>query len=453
MATSAFAQSSSAAAAARPHIQSVTAITAVFGDGQKIVAAAVEYDKEIATPKFSTSTFTVADRAITKIYANTSVARASHGVNGRYAIIELSKDDAAAAIIPQMKGTGGRAGQGGPGGQGVQPNSGGPGVQGGPGGQAQGQGGAPTGMGASRRRPVKVSVIQTGEVTTVGGEKYPAVVGAIESDKAINLIVDDFKQLVFHDPETGIDLKYNLFIPKGYDPKKSYPMVLFMHDASVDSDEPDRTLIQGLGAVAWASPEDQAKHPAFVLATQVKGQTSQNELTITALGESIYHLVKYLPTRYSIDTKRLYTTGQSAGCMLSIGFNIKYPDLFAASLPVAGQWNADAMASLTGHKLWIIVSEGDARAYPGMNAAIAVWEKQGAKITRGRWSARDPQDVQAANVSKMIAEHNNIMYTNFIKGTCLPPEEASSGGQEHMESWKFAYAIPAIRDWLFTQSK
>jgi hypothetical protein len=60
--------------------------------------------------------------------------------------------------------------------------------------------------------------------------------------------------------------------------------------------------------------------------------------------------------------------------------------------------------------------------------------RNGAKITRGRWSARDPQDVQIGNVAKMIAEPNNLMCIAYIKGTCLSPEQANSGGQEHMAS-------------------
>ncbi|MGH1554443.1 alpha/beta hydrolase-fold protein [Streptomyces sp. L7] len=42
--------------------------------------------------------------------------------------------------------------------------------------------------------------------------------------------------------------------------------------------------------------------------------------------------------QYSIDRKRRYTTGQSMGAMMSLGLNIKYPDLFAAAFIVAGQW-------------------------------------------------------------------------------------------------------------------
>jgi predicted peptidase len=448
LSTSAAAQNSGSAGSSAPaHIKSVTAITEVFGDGQKIVAAAVEYDTLLDSARLLTSTFAVAERTITKVHANASPARAARGVNGRYAIIELSTADDAAAIIPAMGGRGGVGGPGGPGGPGGQAGAR---AQGGPGGQAQGPSGQRGGMGGARRRPVKVSVTQCGELTTAAGTKYSAVAAAVESDKAVNLIVDDFKPFVFKDAESGKTLMYNLFVPRNYDNKKSYPLVLFMHDASVVSSEPDRTLVQGLGAVIWASPEEQAKHPAFVLAPQEDPETGSDP---TKTADLYARLVNSVVSQYSIDKKRLYTTGQSAGCMRSIAMDVKYPDLFAASLLVAGQGDAQEMLAMIHEKLWIIVSEGDFRAFPGMNASVEAWEKAGAKITKGRWSAREPQEVQAANVAGMIAERNNIMYTTYIKGTCLPPELANSGGQEHMASWQFAYAIPAVRNWLFAQAK
>jgi predicted peptidase len=46
----------------------------------------------------------------------------------------------------------------------------------------------------------------------------------LKSSRFINLIVDDFKQLEYTDAKTGAKLAYNLFIPKNYDPKKSYPL-------------------------------------------------------------------------------------------------------------------------------------------------------------------------------------------------------------------------------------
>ena len=70
-----------------------------------------------------------------------------------------------------------------------------------------------------------------------------------------------------------------------------------------------------------------------------------NQQTTTAL---IRALIKDHP----IDEKRLYTTGQSGGGMMSIAMNIKYPDFFAASYLVACQWNPElltpAMKNLNG---------------------------------------------------------------------------------------------------------
>ncbi|MDO6851698.1 hypothetical protein Q4S57_28040 [Priestia megaterium] len=61
---------------------------------------------------------------------------------------------------------------------------------------------------------------------------------------------------------------YNLYVPKDYNPFKKYPLVLFMHDAGVVSNNPTYTLTQGLGAVVWAEPSEQTKNEAIVLAPQ-----------------------------------------------------------------------------------------------------------------------------------------------------------------------------------------
>ena len=54
-------------------------------------------------------------------------------------------------------------------------------------------------------------------------------------------------------------------------------------------------------------------------------------------------------------------------------------------------------------------------------------------------------------VERMIDEGNNIKYVVFEKGTVWP--EGQSGGMEHMQTWKVAYYMEGVRDWLFTQRK
>ncbi len=456
MATSAMSQGAAGAPAAKnPHIKSATAIGEVFGDGEKYIAVAIEYDKAIDQSKLLASSFSVTGRTITKVYANTAPATAAKGVNGSYVVIELSADDKTAAVYGGGPGSGGGPdGPGGPGGPGAQ---GGPGGSGGPGGPGAGPNAAagarpPMGMGGGTpRKPVKLSVAQVGEVTTASGEKYAGDAATFENDKTINLIADEFKQFEFKDEVTGKTLPYNLFLPKNYDPSKKYPLVLFMHDASVTGQGTTRTLTQGIGATIWATPSEQARHPSIIVAPAFGAgfatEGEAGEITV----DTVVHLVNSVTAKYSVDKNRMYTTGQSFGCMLSLAIMIRYPDLFAASMLVAGQRDPQATSVLIHNKMWIIVAEGDTRAFPGMNDSIAVWEKAGAKISKATWNARQSDAELTAESKKMLAEGNNIKYATFLKGTVFPP--GKEGGQEHMATWPVAYRITAVRDWLFAQSK
>ena len=51
------------------HVTSATAITRVFGDGQKLTAVALEYDRPIDGSKLSPSTFRVEGRTVVGVHA------------------------------------------------------------------------------------------------------------------------------------------------------------------------------------------------------------------------------------------------------------------------------------------------------------------------------------------------------------------------------------------------
>ncbi len=132
------------------------------------------------------------------------------------------------------------------------------------------------------------------------------------------MIVDEFEQLTFSADQNGIEMMYNLFVPRNYDPTQSYPLVNFMHDASVTSTDHDRTLIHGRGAVVWARPEEQQKRPCFFLAPQFDVLVLDDESKSTSHMDTVKRLIEPLASTYNIDMTRLYTTGQSGGGMLSI---------------------------------------------------------------------------------------------------------------------------------------
>ncbi|WP_433832861.1 prolyl oligopeptidase family serine peptidase [Actinoplanes sp. CA-015351] len=442
-----------------------TAITQVFGDGQKFVAVAVEFDKEIATSALTASAFTVAGRTVTKVYANTSAAVAGQGADGKYVIVELSPDDDGAALWGDSQGGGGQNGgaqngggpdggampSGGPGGGGAMP-SGGPGGGGVmPSGAAGQQGGGPPQGGAAPViKEASGSVTQAGAVQAVDGTTYAADSTALATSAVLSPVVDDFQQLSYADPATGQTLQYNLFVPKDYDDTKSYPLVLFMHDASVVGATVKGPLVQGLGAVCWASDADQAKNPAFVLAPQYATVVVEDDYQPTKDFEATVNLVNALAGQYSIDTKRLYATGQSMGAMMTIGMNAQHADLFAASFIVAGQWPAEQTTALAGKKLWITVSEGDTKAFPGMTAITALAAKNGAKVTHATWQGDAGADEFATDVSTMEGKGAGINFASFATGTI--PAVTSGATMEHMATWQVAYAIPGIREWIMKQS-
>ena len=145
----------------------------------------------------------------------------------------------------------------------------------------------------------------------------------VQTSVVINEVFDDFVQREYADKQTGKTVRYNLFAPKNIEDGKRYPLVLFMHDAGVTGTIVKAPLYQGNGAIAWASPEFQAQHPCFVIAPEFDEIIVDDTSTASNYLDATINLIKYLQTKLPIDGKRLYTTGQSGGGMMSIAMNIK----------------------------------------------------------------------------------------------------------------------------------
>ncbi|GGT22940.1 peptidase [Streptomyces griseoviridis] len=437
-------------AASAGHITEGTAITEVFGDGQKLTAVALKYDKEIDAAKLSPSAFEVTDRTVTNVYANTEPAKAAHGVNGQYVVIELSPLDHAARLYEDSFSGSSSSSQ-----QPSAATSSSPIPSGSPSGSPSG--GGPGGGGGMQEPTLKTAsaeVTQVGSVTTVDGDTYAAVSTAVATSKVDNLIVDDFQQLKYTDAGTGRSLQYNLFVPENYDKAKSYPMVLFMHDGGTASSNPLITLTQGLGAVVWASPSEQAKHECFVLAPQFTGEDDEGSDGNAPALKTIKGLIDSLADQYSIDRKRLYTTGQSGGTITSIALDFTYPDLFAASFLVAGQWDdLTQVKPLAKQKIWAVVSQGDEQAYPGMTGIMDTLEAAGAKISRAVWDGQLTPEQFAPYTARMRAKNTPVNFVALKKGTVVWSGLEENSVDNHVCTWRAAYTIEGIRDWLFEQKR
>lgn len=385
------------------------AVTRVFGDGQRLVAVALAFDRPIRTASVTAGAFSVEGRRIDRAYAGTTAEPAAEGRDGPFVILELSPDDAAAPLW------------------------------------------LVNGPRAERRLPRALVQLTGASLVAVEGSAVLPMAEAVDCAVIRNLVVDDFVQGRFEDAQTGLGLGYNLFVPRDYDPAQSYPLVLFMHDAGVTGPVVDTTLVQGLGAVAFATPDDQRRHPAFVLAPQYDVQIANDASETTGHLDATVNLLQALVAQYRIDPRRLYVTGQSGGGMTAIAMNLKYPGLIAASLLVACQWDAALCAPLADKKLWVVVAQGDTKAFPGQNAIMEVIEAAGTPVSRAVWQGTASAEDFAAEVRAQAGQGARVNYTALAEGTVtLPGQEG--GASDHRGTWRIAYGIGPLRDWLFEQS-
>ena len=135
------------------------------------------------------------------------------------------------------------------------------------------------------------------------------------------------------------------------------------------------------------------------------------------------------------------------GCMTSRYLNSKYPNLFAASLFVSGQWWVYSLSPLKNAKFFYITAEGDEKATGGQTDLMNYFDKRNVSYSYGKWSAQETSEVQNENAKKLISEGKNANFIRFEKGTVLTDDEK----MEHMASFNYGYKIEAVRDWHFDQ--
>ena len=392
-----------------------TAISEVFGDGAKITTVALNYGRAIDGASLDTTAYSVDSRQVTAVYTSATPQKGMPSESGQYVIIELRSDTKLQPNRPM----------GGPGGRPMERRAGGPGH-------------TPR---VDTPYADTVWVTQNAAIKAADGQNVAPEAGKTAAINSRVLVADDFTQGVFTHAATGVNLRYNLFTPAGVKPGERYPLVLFMHDASGAGRADTRhTLLQGNGATVWASPEWQAKHPCYVVAPQFDQVTVGDDFSTTADLDACLALIDSLIANCAIDPYRVYTTGQSMGCMSSYELMYRRPDLFASAMLVAGQWNPAVMPSLARMNLWLLTCKGDDRSSQGIAQAIEVWNGCGAKVVEQEWPLLASPQERDLQVAAMLRAGGNIHYTHFAGGS-------------HNNTWRVAYYIDGVREWLFQQRR
>lgn len=149
-----------------------------------------------------------------------------------------------------------------------------------------------------------------------------------------------------------VEVRYWLFLPKGYEKKKDWPVMLFMHGAGERGDDLAKVK-------AWGPPklvEKRKDFPFVVISPQCPRGTWWNAEQMKALVE---HVIK----TQKIDKSRVYCTGLSMGGYGTWDLLGKYPKLFTAAVPICGGGKPAMAKKMVDIPIWAFHGDQD-RAVP-----------------------------------------------------------------------------------------
>ena len=157
-------------------------------------------------------------------------------------------------------------------------------------------------------------------------------------------------------------MPYRLFVPKGYDARRRYPLVVWLHGAGGAGTDNLQQISgdQVAGTRLWVKPETQAANAAFVVAPQsatawVPGSglpALQPDVQVVAA------LLDALVAEFPIDRRRVYVIGQSLGGGAAWNLAIHQPERLAGVVLVCPS-RRDVSLSAQAAKVPLWVFQGD----------------------------------------------------------------------------------------------
>ncbi len=219
----------------------------------------------------------------------------------------------------------------------------------------------------------------------------------------------------------GKTLPYRLMKPENFDPAIKYPLVLFLHGADERGTDNKKQTIHGVPQLA--SKENREKYPCFLIAPQCPENSKWADVDWAADTHTLpaamseparltIELVESIANEYSIDKNRLYITGISMGGYGTWDLVARFPDLFAAAVPICGGADEATAAKIKHIHIWVFHGAKDVTVQPERSRnMVAALEKAGG----------NPKYTEYPNVGH--------------------------------DSWNLAYRDPELFKWLIAQSR
>ncbi len=229
-------------------------------------------------------------------------------------------------------------------------------------------------------------------ICTIGAAAVPAAAGHGEAGRQTPAELDR---------AVRITMKYLVYLPKDYDQKAAWPLVLFLHGSGERGDNLDLLKTHGPPKLIGNGKE----FPFIVVSPQCPNERSWEPLKLMALLDEIEE-------RYKVDRDRIYVTGISMGGFGTWSLASYAPDRFAAIVPICG---------------------GGEPSQAKRIAHIPVW------VFHGAQDPTVPLDQSLKMVEALRKEGAAVKFTVY-------PEA------KH-DSWTEAYNTPELYQWLLEQKK
>ncbi len=151
---------------------------------------------------------------------------------------------------------------------------------------------------------------------------------------------------------SGLNLGYRLFTPAGYDKAKKYPLVIALHGSGERGNNNTAQITANQLANIWTEDSLQNRVPHFVMAPQCPGESTWVQYNKPLAGRPlsgslkiVLEIVDSLAREFNLDADRVYCVGLSMGGFATWELAQRYPDKFAAIVPICG-WADTSKAAL-----------------------------------------------------------------------------------------------------------
>ncbi len=151
--------------------------------------------------------------------------------------------------------------------------------------------------------------------------------------------------------QTGKILPYRILYPENYNRKKKYPVIMFLHGSGERGNDNEKQLIHG--ANLFLRDDIRKAFPAIVIFPQcpresrwvtvnVDSSTRGIKMWFDYTNEpnwplnAVYELLRTIVKQEAVQKQQLYITGLSMGGMGSFEMVYRFPNTFAAAVPICG---------------------------------------------------------------------------------------------------------------------